>query len=263
MTIRTGTYRFAVVAILMVALPRSAMGQECLSGADLGIERLLCRAGWCFVNRGVGSEVLHDFAVEPSIAALRTGGPADGRLQVGDVLTSVDGILVTTPEGGRRLARLEPGRPTRLGLRRQGVPMEVVITPRAGCAPGLIVYGGDLEPPMSSRPPGGLAIPRVSFGLWLQCDQCGWELAPDGGRYFRSIGPVRVERVDPNGPGARAGLLVGDSILAVDGNAIESPSASHRLGTLQPGEEVVFRVQRGSRQVEVPIRPDRLGFPPF
>lgn len=61
--------------------------------------------------------------VEVSVGAITTDGPADGRLQVGDVLTSVDGKAVTDVETLRRLISARtPGRPVVIGYLRAGKP---------------------------------------------------------------------------------------------------------------------------------------------
>ncbi|HUR15214.1 MAG TPA: PDZ domain-containing protein [Mycobacteriales bacterium] len=59
--------------------------------------------------------------IEVSVGVITKGGPAQGRLQVGDVLTTVDGKAVADIEGLRRLiSARRPGQPVVIGYRRSG-----------------------------------------------------------------------------------------------------------------------------------------------
>lgn len=101
---------------------------------DIGIEYLLCVGGRCAVNlRTSRGGYTHDFSTEPMIRGIRPGSPAAGELRSGDTLVAIDGCLVTTREGGRRLANLEPGVPVTLHIRRDGEEMDVVVVPETGC----------------------------------------------------------------------------------------------------------------------------------
>jgi S1-C subfamily serine protease len=127
------------VIISACAFVASAAGQSggCPEGhpetGDLGISHLLCVGGSCSVNLRTGRGYAHDFSTEPRIQGLDRNGPAWGRLQDGDILVAIDNILITTLEGGRRLANLTPGRPVELRIRREGREMEVTVVPRLGC----------------------------------------------------------------------------------------------------------------------------------
>ena len=107
---------------------------------DIGISHLLCVGGSCSVNLRTDRGYAHDFSTEPRIKGLDRKGPAWGRLQDGDILVAVDDILITTLEGGRRLATLTPGKPVELRIRRGGREMDVTVIPRLGCnMPNLAV----------------------------------------------------------------------------------------------------------------------------
>lgn len=75
------------------------------------------------------------FSDEPSIRAVRPGGPAEGRLEPGDQIVSIDGLLITSVEGGRRFSGLEVGRTTTLVVRRGGREREVQIGGSLRCHP--------------------------------------------------------------------------------------------------------------------------------
>ena len=87
-------------------------GQACESGVvlgTLGISGLDC-VGECSVTlTSEGREESWVFSTEPRIFTIQDGGPAEGILEPGDYLVAIDGLLITTREGGRRYASLEPG----------------------------------------------------------------------------------------------------------------------------------------------------------
>lgn len=78
---------------------------------------------------------------------------------------------------------------------------------------------------------------------------------------------ARVTAVTPNGPAASAGVLVGDTIVAIDGVSLVpqpgQPSSANQtllsqVAEVEPGEEVDLRVLRGGdyRDIEVTMRAD-------
>jgi hypothetical protein len=119
-----------------VALAQADQAASCPDGrepvGDLGIEELRCSSGRCL--RGFafeGGRLITTFTTEPRVHAL--GPPADAVLEEGDVIVAVDGLLSTTSEAGKRLAKVEPGDRVRLKIRRDGTEREVTITAAASC----------------------------------------------------------------------------------------------------------------------------------
>jgi hypothetical protein len=167
---------------------------------DLGIQSLLCVGGSCRINLQTGQGYTHDFSTEPRIV-LKPDGPASGKLRNGDILISIDGVLITTREGGRRLANLTPGKPVTLRIRRGDQEMDVQVVPGLGCnMPRLAVLGESgtavarsQQPPEDSEPEGfPLPSPRdlraapgpVDFGMEIECGSCGWRFSPGGALVF-------------------------------------------------------------------------------
>jgi len=158
----------ALALTLIAAGAPAAHAGRCPEGhpetGDLGIESLLCVSGSCAVNmRTESGGFTHMFSTEPRIRGLVDGGPAAGELMDGDVIIAVDGVLITTREGGRRLANLKPGEPITLRIRRDRREMDVTLVPRLGCnMPGLAVLMGTPtpRPAVAPRPAPGASPAR-------------------------------------------------------------------------------------------------------
>ncbi len=256
-----------------VAMSRCPEGHP--ETGDIGILSLLCVSGSCQVNLWTGSGYRHEFSTEPRVDGVLRGGPADGRLQDGDVIIAIDGALITTREGGRRLASLKPGVPVTLRIRRGGKEMDVTLVPRLGCnMPRLAVLGGSGPAARPAKAPLGsqeaLAVEAArqaqvrmtrtdapfSFGLELACGPCGWFSSPKGALlWFSPVAPV-VRAVEPGGPGDVAGLEPGDVLLEIDGLTLGGIEDGRALGKLRPDETVELRFQRGRETRTVSITPE-------
>lgn len=122
-------------AALVIGAPASA--QVCPEGrapsGDLGFQGLLCTGATAscaiYLRDGVG----HRFSVEPRIEGIDHRGPAADKLREGDVIVAIDSLMITTTEGGRRLATLMPRQSVRLLIRRDDALLEQVIVARNGC----------------------------------------------------------------------------------------------------------------------------------
>jgi S1-C subfamily serine protease len=132
----------AWLALLLCLAPAAAAAQgssgKCpwapSPSATIGIDRLLCRGGPCEINLETREGLAHRFSTEPVISRLRPDAP--GALAEGDVIVAVDGALITTREGGRRLADLVVAEPVTLTLRRDGRMIDVALIPVPGCPIG-------------------------------------------------------------------------------------------------------------------------------
>lgn len=245
-----------------------ARAQACPDGvprtATLGIGMLHCVGGGCMVNARDGAGYRHDFAAEPRVWDLDPDGPAARVLREGDQITSIDGALITTRDGGWRLANLRPGVPVRLGIRRGGEESVVRVVPRAGCnTPALAVT------PSAARPEGHAhaaararaeagAGPGVYFGMEMDCGDCGWR-QEGGGWRWHADGPMRVQAVVPGAPAQRAGLRPGDVLLRIEGRPFTTPGAEGFYAGLRPGQPVRFEVRRGDRTLTIPVVPELRG----
>jgi S1-C subfamily serine protease len=251
-------------------------GGQCPEGhpetGDIGITSLICVSGSCSVNQQSGRGYTHEFSTEPRIGGVNPDGPAGGKLRPGDAIIAIDGVLITTREGGRRLANLKPGVPVTLRIRRAGKERDVTLVPRLGCnMPRLAVRSGKRpEPwpvedssavqkawPAAEAQPGARpAAPPFSFGLELECGPCGWRSDPWGALFWISQVPPTVRSVEPGGPGDLAGLEPGDVLLEIDGLSLSGAASGRALGKLRPGEPVELRFRRGRETRTVPITPE-------
>lgn len=139
--------RFVLCAMLVAALVPGSIARAqgtCPEGrpmtGDLGIERYRCIGGACEIWTATERGLSHVFTTEPRIDRLDPEGPSAEALREGDVLVAIDGILITSDEGGRRLASLRSGVAADLWIRRGDRDLEVRVVPVSGCNPsGLSV----------------------------------------------------------------------------------------------------------------------------
>jgi hypothetical protein len=69
------------------------------------------------------------FRASPAVLTVDVDGPAHrAGLRRGDTLTTIDGVDLTTREGGRAFADVEPGQRVTLGVRRGGAERRVMLT---------------------------------------------------------------------------------------------------------------------------------------
>ena len=261
--LHSGRRLSVAVALGLFLYAAPARAQACPEGlprtATLGIGLLHCVGGSCRVNARDGHVRRHEFSTEPRVWGLDPAGPSARRLHEGDQITSIDGVLITTREGGRRLANLKPGVAVRLGIRRDGAETSVRVVPEPGCnAPALAVTASaarpDVRPPARTTSGGDLVGPGVYFGMELDCDDCGWRRVSAGWRWHAQE-PIPVASVVPGGPAQRAGIRPGDVMLAIDGEPVTTPAAGRFIIGLRNGEPVRLKVRRGGRTLIISVVP--------
>jgi len=126
---------------------------------DVGIASFECSN--CRLSTSAG-ERLWSFSSEPVVRVVEPGSPADGKIREGDAIVAVDGYLITTGEGGRRLANLKPGQAVSMVVRSGNRERTVEIVPDSEC-PRRGAYAA--APAVAAVPNDPDAAPEVSVSV--------------------------------------------------------------------------------------------------
>ncbi len=286
---RIGAASLLAVAMLLTAAG-SADGQQgvasvCPDGAkprgEIGISSFACSNCTMYTMRDDG-ERSWSFTAEPIVRTVEQGSPAYGKIRDGDRLVAIDGHLITTAEGGRRLANLTPGEAVSIVVRSGGRERTVEIVPRSECprsggvaaAPALAadpssqrapwvpppdrapVPATGAAPAIAAAPATGVsvgAVPRPTlallpsgwFGFGIQCTECRWSVDDeDGISEWEFSSPPEVSSIQAGSPAAAAGLRRGDILLEIDGESLVSDEGGRRFGSVKPGQNVRWTYSR-------------------
>ena len=83
---------------------------------------------------------------------------------------------------------------------------------------------------------------------------CGWETS-DAWKNCTLV--VRIREMQEDGPAARAGLLTGDLLTAVNGALLTTENLADLLSSIRPGVAVRLNVARGGESHAFEVVPDR------
>lgn len=279
----------AASCLLVLATAAGAQQQAAVCSADevprgeIGYSGFECNCELSFFKeQRPEGQFLYRFRSEPVITGVKKGGPADGKLRVGDVVTAIDGHLITTSEGGRRFANPKPGQPLTLTVRRDGQEVTVRIVPGLECfrvkvappapephvaieirepavpaappvrveAPVVVVQTP--RPPKATKPvvapPRPQAVlPKGWFGFGLRCSDCVVRLSrEDGVPVWEFTSYPTLENVEVGSPAYEAGMRAGDVLAYIDGEELTSAEGGRRFGAVQPGDTVELRFVRNN-----------------
>jgi hypothetical protein len=117
--------------------------------------------------------------------------------------------------------------------------------------PGLLLYGFALECTPCEKPR-------------LRWDTAFVRVRPDSTRivqlpFYNYSEPPRVAALAPGGAAERAGILVDDSLIAVNGVSILTPSGMQLLRGVRAGDDVTLTLRRGGGNVDVTMLLSGLG----
>jgi serine protease Do len=88
------------------------------------------------------------------------------------------------------------------------------------------------------------------------------DVTPDEAKFFRvndASGAV-ITQVEPNSPGAKAGLKVGDVITELNGKAVsDAGELQVQVGEKQPGTTLHLKALRDGKSVDVPVTLEAMG----
>lgn len=83
---------------------------------------------WCISQDQPDGTVVWSFHQLPEVVAIDAAGPARATgLRPGDLIRGIDGVVLTTPEGGRRFGAVRPGDRVRITYERDGVEHTVTV----------------------------------------------------------------------------------------------------------------------------------------
>ncbi|MBA3915914.1 MAG: PDZ domain-containing protein, partial [Acidobacteriales bacterium] len=88
------------------------------------------------------------------------------------------------------------------------------------------------------------------------------DVTPDNASFFHmdNASGALVSQVEPNSPGAKAGLKTGDVITGVNGSAVtDAGKLQVEIGQKQPGTTVKLDVVRDGKKITVPITLEAMG----
>ncbi|MES2716426.1 MAG: Do family serine endopeptidase [Pseudomonadota bacterium] len=175
------------------------------------------------------------------VSQVSPGSPAAAAgLQAGDVIQRIDGQpTVQAGALSARIAQAVPGERIALGLWRQGKALDLTVT--LGRAGEGAQAGAQPAAGSDDAVPGGARL-----GLALR------PLQPEERAQAKLDHGLLVQGAQ--GAAARAGLLRGDVVLAINGQPVDSVDTLRRVLAASP-KRVALLVWRGGEQLFVPVAP--------
>ncbi|TIX89249.1 RIP metalloprotease RseP [Rhizobium sp. P44RR-XXIV] len=162
-------------------------------------------------------------AADPVVAMVtRDGAAAEAGIEPGDRLVAIDGVKITTFDEVQRYVGLRPSRTIVLSVERDGQKRDFQIIPK-------------------------LVEDTDQFGNKMEMGRIGIAL----------VDPL-VTAIEPAGPAAKAGILAGDRLVAIDGNNVATYYDIGRYVSDRPGKSIVLTVQRNGQMRDFPVVPERL-----
>ncbi|MGA2842777.1 MAG: Do family serine endopeptidase [Steroidobacteraceae bacterium] len=176
-----------------------------------------------------GALVAH---VEPDSPA------AKGGIEVGDVITSVNGEAVKESRDlGRKIAAIAPGTATKLDVFRNGQEKTITVTLGKFPRPSTEAKAEEQKAPSETT-------------------VLGLTLAPASAIAGAGEHGVVIIEIDPSGRAAESGLQRGDVILDVGRRAVNTPAEVRKMveeARSQSKKAVLLRVQRGDTTIFVAV----------
>jgi regulator of sigma E protease len=232
-----------------------ACGEQEVTTGELGIASLAC--GPCTQTWRDGRWIWR-FDAEPEVLGIQDDGPASGKLEQGDEIVSVDGLLITSAEGGDRWSMVEPGETVTLVARRDGRERAVSIQAGSQCKKRSFSIPHDVDVAIQTVERGEHGhiklieiLPEGWFGFSFSC-RCRAHVSEQETTWEFDDTPTIVA-VAEDSPAARAGIEKGDCIVAADGYPVTENEGARRLTTVRPGETVRLTIEREGRTLTMEV----------
>ncbi len=167
------------------------------------------------------------------VQSVTEGSPAeDAGIRAEDIIYSIDGTVVTSPNGLQNLvAQQRPRDEVSVQVYRDGSPRNITV--RLGEAP--LTATAEPEPQPSA--------PAAAEKLGITFEPLTDALAERIG--YDEAGGVVITDTQPLGPASRRGIITGEKILAINDEPVESPDDVNRLlRNVESGEVVALRLGR-------------------
>lgn len=258
-----------LVLVLMGSAAAPAAAQQArASSCDTGDVVRYLGIGGIDCNCTIGSPDADNWAfrTEPRVTSLIPQTRGGRLLRVGDVITHINGTLITTREGARSMAAVKPGQTLILSVRRGGDNLKFAIvaevschaatradayqpTPRPSTIPAPSKAYGRGDPHATTPTPPQVAYAqqrpaRGSFGFGLMCSgNCEIRVEDNTGALYFSE-PPEVYSVERGSGADKAGVRRGDVITHVNGQSITSKEGGRTFGIAKPGETLRFTLRR-------------------
>ncbi len=173
------------------------------------------------------------------ITAVEPSGPSAGKLAVGDVIFSLGSKTVSFTDLGKTTARLAPGTQLEVGIVRDGVQQSLPLT-----------LGRLPDPPVDPALTGGLdtGVP----GLAIRIANATTDIRKAVQAPAES-GGVIVTSVRRAGPGALAGLKVGDLVTHAGTKLLTDVSQLAGVSKPTPAQPLLLRVVRSGTPLFVAV----------
>jgi len=196
---------------------------------------------------------VYDLGMEPVVAVGKVdpGGPAaKAGVQKGDVILRInDKAWPSLKEISETIKAAGEGGKVRLGLQRDGEPINVTAA--------AAIYGNP-DQPRHREPRIGIAMDAAG-GKRVRLSLLGRLLRLLGLKWGDGAAPVRVGRVESEGPAAKAGIQPGDTILRIGAEGIEPGSLEdlYALAYKLQGKDFPVAFKRGEAPLAATLTPVR------
>lgn len=174
------------------------------------------------------------------VASIETNAPAEGKLQVGDVVLAVEGERVDGAAAlSRRVAQFPPGKEVLLRVLRDGKERNIRVPL------------GERPSSLTPQLEGEDQDTEGALGLALQ------DLPPELARQLGISGGALIADLRPGSRAAEAGLIPGDVIVQADRQEVRSASDLAEIVRRKGNDALLLRIIRDGTALFVVVPPAR------